>query len=97
MSGSTLAGILTSWNRTIQQPLKAVIESAPERRAQPNTRRGTGLARRRDRRNSDVRRGHHLPPRYCHISQRRIAITPTAQGIFGLVLRLLTTSAPQIP
>src|SRR5271166_3190302 len=97
MSESAFGGVRTSWNRTIQQPLKATIEDAPASRDQPNTRPDTGLARNRERRKFEVLRGHHLPPKYCHISQRRSAITPTAQGIPGLMRRLITRRAPQTP
>src|SRR5260370_23045094 len=73
------------------------MESAPATTAHLNSRPVTGFARRRRRRASAVLRGQPQPPRYFHISHRTSAITTDAQGMAGLVARLLTTSAPQTP
>jgi hypothetical protein len=45
---------------------------------------------------SDVLGGRPLPSRYCHINQRSSAITMIAQGIVGLVSRLVMSSAVQL-
>jgi hypothetical protein len=55
------------------------------------------LARKHQRRAADVLGGHHLPPRYCHISHNRTAITGTDHGIPGVLARLTVASVAQTP
>src|SRR5262245_38472336 len=81
---------------TIQYPVKATIDNTPVSKVQANTRPDTSLARSRRCRISEVLRGLHLPSRYCHISHKKSAMIGTAQGIAGVVLRLLRSNAPQI-
>src|SRR5262245_37680005 len=96
-SPSTLGAIFTSWNITIQDPARAMIDSMPASRDQASTSPDTRAARRCRRLASEVLCGHHLPPRYCHISHKTSDIAGMAQGIAGLNLRFPTRSAPQIP
>jgi hypothetical protein len=58
---------------------------------------GTRFARRYDLRALDVLAGHHLPPRYCHISHRTALIAGIAQGIVGFEARLVEIRAVQTP
>src|SRR5690348_4956049 len=88
MLGTLFGGVLTSWNRTIQRPASAAIERIPAIRDQSRTCTETRFARKLRRRISEVLRGHPLPPRYCHISQRTAAIAKTDQGNAGPVLKL---------
>jgi len=96
-SGTAFPGIFTSWDKTIQYPARATRERPPATCAQANTEPGTGLARKHKRRAADVLRGHHLPPRYCHISHNRTAITGTDHGIPGVLARLTVASVAQTP
>src|SRR5436305_15138533 len=95
--GRRFARIGTSPKSTIQRPEAAAIEKSPATNAQANVRPETGRARRSERRASAVLRGQPRPPRTCHISQRRGAMTTTAQGKAGVVFKLTNASAPQTP
>src|ERR1700745_605070 len=70
-----------------------MIASTPQRNERANVFGGTGLARSRRRRFSDVLRGHPLPPRYCHISHSTTAITATDPGTADARFRKLRASS----